>query len=144
MALSARPVNLNAAPSAPSGRIPSGTHASASMFGGSVDAVDSRVEIQSNTHYGFEGYSDWAKHQQQAPANYDPLTNTSGQFETFSSLFVNLLDSQQNGTANTDVTSEAKRLNPSFVDKAIRAYEGTAIVINGPSKPLGRSLSISM
>jgi len=144
MALSARPVNLNAAPSAPSGRLPSGTHGPASMVGGPVEAVDGRFSIQSNTHYGFEGYSDWTKHQSQQPTNHDPLTNTSSQFETFSSLFVNLLDNQQNGTANTDVTSESKRLNPSFVDKAIRAYEGTALVINGPPKPLGRSLSISM
>jgi hypothetical protein len=114
-----------------------------SMAGTPVDGIDARAAIQSNTHYGFDGYSEWARRQLKPP-KYEPLTNTSGQFETFSSLFVNLLDSQQNGMADTDVRSEAKRLNPSFVNKAIRAYEGTSIVIHGMTKPLGRSLSISM
>jgi len=140
MALSARATNMNAAPSASSGRVPSGARHIASLVGSETNEIDLAVDVQPNTRFNFHGYSDWTK-REQTPTS-QPLTNTSSNFETFSSLFVNMLDNEQVQGKVRGPASDTKPASAKFISKAIRAYEGTALVINGPRHSLGTSLSI--
>lgn len=143
MALNARPIATNAAPSASTGRIPSGARHIASMGDTPIDEISASADLQANTTFNFHGFSEWAQNQNQKQPNRQPLTNTSSNFETFSSMFINLLDVKQNEGSSSSLTSAGQQpASPNFVAKAIRAYEGTAEVIHGQTKILGNSLSI--
>lgn len=142
MALSARPAGMTSAPSASSGRVPSGARPIASMVGSPIDEIISAAELQANTRFNFHGYSDWTNNQQNP--DRQPLANTASRFETFSTTFINLLDRQQHEGASGGAVVEAQPAHQNFVAKAIEAYEGTSSVIHGQSKNLGNSLSISM
>ncbi|PHS76860.1 MAG: hypothetical protein COB59_10135 [Rhodospirillaceae bacterium] len=145
MALTARPIATNAAPSASAGRVPSGARQIASMGDTPIDEISASANLQANTTFNFHGFSEWAQNQNQKQPDRQPLTNTASNFETFSSTFINLLDAAQNAGSSSSLTSAVQQpALPNFVAKAIRAYEGTADVIHGQTKPLGSSLSISL
>ncbi|PCI38765.1 MAG: hypothetical protein COB46_10620 [Rhodospirillaceae bacterium] len=145
MALSARPIATNAAPSASTGRIPSGARHIASMGDTPIDEISASADLQANTAFNFHGFSEWAQNQNQQQPDRQPLTNTSSNFETFSSTFISLLDINQNQSSTSSLRAAGQQAaSPNFITKAIRAYEGTAAVIHGQTKNLGNSLSISL
>ena len=145
MAMTARPIAANAAPSASTGRVPSGARHIASMGDGPLDEISASSELQANTTFNFHGFSEWTQDQKHHQPDYQPLINTASSFETFSSTFINLLDVTQNeGAAGSLSSASQQPASANFVAKAIRAYEGTAEVIHGHTKSLGNSLSIAL
>ncbi|MBL4692091.1 MAG: hypothetical protein JKY92_02035 [Magnetovibrio sp.] len=142
MALSARPMNVVPVPSASSGRMASGSRGVASAVSGPVDAIGNQNDIQTTTQFNYESYADLNRRQKKP--DFQPLTNTAGKFETYSTMFVSMLDDRQKKQAATEFQGDSQRLNPKAVEKAIQAYEGTALVIHGNPQAMGQTVSLSL
>ena len=143
MALSARPIGAPSGPNVSSAHMPAGGRNVASVTFSQVDELSPKAEVFADPNYSFQGFSDWAQSRQPESPTLPP--NPSSNFDTTSTTFLHLL-SQQQRDADLNAPgglSDGPGLQR-IVDKAIRAYEGTASAISGSAPKLGASISFSL
>jgi len=142
MALSARPVGMPSGPNVSSAHMPSGGRNIASSAFAQIEELSPKGEVFDDPNFSFQGFTNWADGQRQSR---QPKPPTSQNFDTTSTTFVHLLSQYQR---DVDMNAPGKVKQglgmQSLVDKAIRAYEGTAKTIGGAPNLLGGSVSLSL
>jgi len=142
MALSARPVGMPSGPNVSSAHMPSGGRNVASMAFSQIEELSPKGEVFDDPNFSFQGFTNWSDGQRES---HQPEPHSSGNFDTTSTTFLHLLSQQQR---DVDFNAPGKgNQGPglqSMVDKAIRAYEGTARTIGDAPYKLGASVSLSL
>lgn len=141
MALSARPSVGPSTPSVPSSHTHGGGRNVASVSYTQVEEVSAQTGVQPDANSNFAGFSDWRGKRQAEP---ELLRNVASNFSTTTSTFLTMVNQEQDKTAAANQLSGVKGAFQGLLSKAIRAYEGTASVINGETKPRGTSYSASL
>ena len=116
-----------------------GSRGVASLAYSQIEELSARTGVQPDANSNFLGFTDWRG--KRSPETEVPH-NTTGNFATTTDTFVALLN--QEYAASTKSESGVKGAFMGLLSKAIRAYEGTALVINGSVQPRGTSFSLSL
>lgn len=141
MALTARPTSATSTPSIPAGFNQSGARNVASLQYAQVSEIAPQVGVHPDHNFNLQDFSDWRGKRQPEP---EPLHNAGGNFSTPSSTFLALMSQEQSNVERAASANGVKGAFQGLLSKAIRAYEGTALVINGEAKPRGASFSMSL
>jgi len=123
--------------------MPAGGRNVASVTYAQIDEISPKAEVFADPNYNFQGFAEWMESRK--PEVPSLPSNPSSNFDTTSTTFLHLLSQQQRdadlGTPGGQ--SDGPHLQR-ILDKAIRAYEGTADTIGGSTPKLGSSLSVSL
>lgn len=140
MALSARPTSAPTTPSIPSGHSSSGGRGVASVPYAQVEELSAKTGVQPDANSNFLGFDDWrGKRRPEQEVAHASAEN----FSTTTATFLSLVNQEQSAAAAQSANG-VKGAFMGLLSKAIRAYEGTAVVINGAATPRGSSLSLSL
>ena len=123
--------------------MPAGGRNVASVTFSQIEELSPKAEVFADPNYNFQGFAEWAKSRQPEAPALPP--NPSSNFDTTSTTFLHLLSQQQrdadlNAPGGLNDGPGLQRI----VNKAIRAYEGTASAISGSAPKLGASVSFSL
>lgn len=141
MALMARPTSATSAPSLPAGYPQAGARNVASVPYSQISELSPQVGVHPDHNFNLQDFSDWRGRRQD---EQEVLHNAGGKFSTPSSTFLALMNQEQSSVERASSTHGVKGAFQGLLSKAIRAYEGTAAVINGEAKPRGVSYSMSL
>ncbi|HEY9079955.1 hypothetical protein [Magnetovibrio sp.] len=143
MALSARPLSAPSGPNVSSAHMPAGGRNVASVTYAQIDEISPKAEVFADPNYNFQGFTEWMQNRRPEPPRLP--ASTASNFETSSTTFLHLLSQQQR---DSDLNAPGGiKDGPGLqriVNKAIRAYEGTADVIGGAMHKRGASISFSL
>jgi len=141
MALMARPTSATSTPSLPAGYPQAGARNVASTPYAQISEISPQVGVLPDHNFNLQDFSDWRGKRQPEP---EPLHNAGGNFSTPSATFLALMNQEQASVERVKAVNGVKGAFQGLLSKAIRAYEGTAAVINGEAKPRGASYSMSL
>lgn len=141
MALSARPIATGSTPNIASAHMPAGGRNIASVAFTPIDETSPKAGVHADPNFSFQGFTGWQERRQ---AKTEPLRNVSGNFDTASSTFVALLNQEQLSQDLSKPGAASKGALQGVLSKAIRAYEGTALIIHGRTSPRGSSYSATL
>jgi len=143
MALSARPIGMPSGPNVSSAHMPSGARNIASSAFSQIEELSAKAEVFDDPNFSFQGFTNWADGRD--PQGRQARPNPTRNFELTSTTFLHLLSQQQrDADLNAPGRSNDGPIMQNLVNKAIRAYEGTANAIGGVPHKLGMSVSLSL
>jgi len=129
-------------PNVSSGHMPSGGRNVASVSFAPIEEISTHSGVHADANFNFQGFSGWADRRQPGP---QPLPNVGGNLDAPSSTFVALMSQEQASSDITKPNGTNKGAFQNLLSKAIHAYEGTALVINGGGAPRrGSTLSMTL